>query len=261
MNSESKLIFESYKTIVIKEQEEWSNIDDWIKYFSSPTVLNSPVEYKTETQTGASSLGSNVTLNQIITDAKNKLKMLSTSPQSKHNALTQISNSLQDYASGLKQLDTQSINDLMDVFADLNNVERFVLSINTNNQPSAVQNTPPNTTTTLPNTATKDAMMGGTPRVGSLENEEKAFAYFYKELKGIDSEIMKELLETLTKELQTVMIENPTALSKLSLQDPSFPKYVNDLNTMRLRNTYNENDKMAIAKILAKFESSGLGDI
>lgn len=135
MNRESKLIFEAYRRV--NEQQEWTNMDEWIKYFSQPSISNAPVSFKTETADGTGmSYGGNVTINDIIGKAKVRLNALGRNPEDKQNVLSQTANALQDYISGSKQLDSQTVNDLMDEFAKLDNVEKFVNAYNVTQQPT-----------------------------------------------------------------------------------------------------------------------------
>ena len=116
------LIAEAYKQV--NEQDDWSNMGEWVKFLSQPSIANKPVSYRVETQSpGGMSYGGNVTFNQIINKAK---VLLANNPSEKQRILTDTANQLQDYFAGLngaRVIDNNTREDLMDVISNLGNTE------------------------------------------------------------------------------------------------------------------------------------------
>jgi len=112
--------------------------ETWVKGLAGQQqllkLLQQPVSFSTVTQTGGKSYGQ-VTLKQIIDQAKTLLGATNNNPQMKQSTLTRIANNLQDYIAGLNQdssvpqnlkLDNQTTDSLMDTFANLGEVEKFI---------------------------------------------------------------------------------------------------------------------------------------
>lgn len=163
-NKDSQKIAQIYTRKVLVEA---ITPEAWIKSLAGQRqlfqLMQQPVSFSTTTQTGGQSHGQ-VTLKQVLDKAKTLLTAVNNSPKYKEQVLTKTANELQDYIAGLNQdsrvpqnlrLDNETTNNLMDTFANLGEVEKFVTSFS---------NTGTQTTTPAPKPALAVTSAQGTPK-------------------------------------------------------------------------------------------------
>jgi hypothetical protein len=254
VNKDIKLIFEAYKSV--NEQQEWTNMEDWVKYFSQPSISNAPVSYKTQMAgSEGTSYGGNVTVNDIIKRAKNSLSVMGSNPQDKQRILTQAANSLQDYISGSKQLDNQTISDLMDEFAKLDNVERFVnaYTVTSTPVPQIAQ------TKTFPSRQFKpvrdeEGALGKSPLISSYSNisEEDLTVDMYNRFKKESDADFVIKLSQIQNSLIDARKEIPGFDTIMAANIPGYAGMINTLNSLSKLTTFTDSQKAQLALIAAK---------